>query len=157
MILPEIPEGVAWSILLLPIGSMLAILLWTRPYPRLSGYLTIASIGTAFLFSLWALDSIIDSDGAPLAFKTHEWLTIGSPFGPDLVVNLGIRLDGLTAIMLLVVTSVSLLVQVYSQGYMSGDGGYSRYYAYMSLFTASMLGLILVDSILTLFGEFMHA
>ena len=149
--LPEIPEGVAWSILLLPIGSMLAILLFTRPYPRLSGYTTIAAIGTAFLFSLWALDSSIDSDGAALAFRTHEWLTITPPAGPDLVVNLGIRLDGLTAIMLLVVTSVSLLVQVYSQGYMKGDGGYSRYYAYMSLFTASMLGLILVDSILMLF------
>src|SRR3989304_5478935 len=51
----------------------------------------------------------------------------------------------------LVVTSVSLLVQVYSQGYMAGDGGYSRYFAYMSLFTASMLGLVLVDSILLLF------
>ncbi len=151
MILPEIPEGVAWSILLLPVGSLLAILLWTRPYPRLSGYATIASIATAFLFSLWALDSVIESDGTPLAFRTHEWLTIASPVGPDLVVNLGIRLDGLTAIMLLVVTSVSLLVQVYSQGYMAGDTGYSRYYAYMSLFTAAMLGLILVDSILTLF------
>src|SRR3989304_3841872 len=51
----------------------------------------------------------------------------------------------------LVVTSVSLLVQVYSQGYMAGDGGYSRYFAYMSLFTASMLGLVLVDSILLLY------
>ena len=149
--LPEIPEGVAWSILLLPIGSMLAILLLTRPYPRLSGYATIAAIGTAFLFSLWALDSSIDSDGVALAFRTHEWLTITPPAGPELAVNLGIRLDGLTAIMLVVVTSVSLLVQVYSQGYMKGDGGYSRYYAYMSLFTASMLGLILVDSILMLF------
>jgi NADH-quinone oxidoreductase subunit L len=53
--------------------------------------------------------------------------------------------------MLVVVTSVSLLVQVYSQGYMAGDGGYSRYFAYMSLFTTSMLGLILVDSILIVY------
>ena len=53
--------------------------------------------------------------------------------------------------MLVVVTSVSLLVQVYSQGYMEGDGGYSRYFAYMSLFTASMLGLVLVDSILMVY------
>ena len=82
--LPEIPEGVAWSILLLPIGSLLAILLLTRPNPRLSGYATIAAIGTAFLFSLWALDSSIDSDGAALAFRTHEWLTITPPAGADL-------------------------------------------------------------------------
>ena len=53
--------------------------------------------------------------------------------------------------MLVVVTSVSLLVQIYSQGYMEGDGGYSRYFAYMSLFTAAMLGLVLVDSILIVY------
>ncbi len=144
--LPEIPEGVVWAILLLPIGSLLTIVLWTRPNPRLSGYVTIAAIAGAFLFSLWALDSVIASDGTALAFRSHEWLTVG-----DLTVNVGLRVDGLTVIMLLVVTTVSLLVQIYSQGYMAGDGGYSRYFAYMSLFTASMLGLILVDSILVLF------
>ncbi len=149
--LPEIPEGVVWAILLLPLGSLVANLLWTRPYPRWSGYVTIGSIGLAFLFSLWVLDSVIDSDGAALPFQTHEWLAIVSPVGNDLIVNLGLRVDGLTAIMLVVVTSVSLLVQIYSQGYMAGDCGYSRYFAYMSLFTASMLGLILVDSILMLF------
>ncbi|OGO50143.1 MAG: NADH-quinone oxidoreductase subunit L [Chloroflexi bacterium RBG_16_68_14] len=149
--LPQVPEGVVWSILLLPLGSLVAIALWARPYPRWSGYLTIGAIALAFLFSLWVLDSAIDADGAPLPFQTHEWLTIASPVGQDLVVNVGLRVDGLTAIMLLVVTAVSLLVQVYSQGYMAGDGGYSRYFAYMSLFTASMLGLLLVDSILLLF------
>ena len=149
--LPEIPEGVAWSILLLPIGSMLAILLFTRPYPRLSGYITVGTIGLAFLFSLWVLDSVIQSDGHPLPFQSHEWLTLNAPAGHDLIVNLGLRIDGLSAIMLIVVTSVSLLVQIYSQGYMAGDTGYSRYFAYMSLFTTSMLGLIMVDSILMLF------
>ena len=144
--LPDIPEGVVWAILLLPIGSLLTIALWTRPNPRSSGYVTIAAIAGAFLFSLWALDSVIASDGTALAFRSHEWLTVG-----DLTVNVGLRVDGLTVIMLLVVTAVSLLVQIYSQGYMAGDGGYSRYFAYMSLFTASMLGLILVDSILVLF------
>ncbi len=149
--LPEIPEGAVWAILLLPVGSLAAISLWTRPDPRQSGYATIAAIGLAFVLSLWVLDSVIQSDGAPLVFETYEWLTVETPVGHPLVVNLGLRVDGLTAIMLLVVTSVSLLVQVYSQGYMAGDGGYSRYYAYMSLFTASMLGLILVDSILLLY------
>ena len=151
MLFPEVPEGVVWAILLLPLGSMAVIVLATRPYPRWSGYAAIGSIGLAFIFSLWVLDSVIDADGASLPFRTHEWLTIAPPFGNELVVNLGLRVDGLTAIMLIVVTSVSLLVQVYSQGYMAGDGGYSRYFAYMSLFTASMLGLILVDSILMLF------
>ena len=144
--LPQVPEGVVWAILLLPLGSMVTIALWTRPYPRWSGAVTIGAIALAFLFSLWTLDSVIDSDGAALPFRGHEWLTIA-----DLTVHVGLRVDGLTAIMLVVVTSVSLLVQFYSQGYMAGDGGYSRYFAYMSLFTASMLGLVLVDSILVLF------
>ncbi len=149
--LPEIPEGVVWSILLLPIGAVLAIALWTRPNPRWSGYVTTGTIGLAFLFSLWVLDSVIAADGGALPFTSHEWLTIVPPAGNDVVVNLGLRVDGLTAIMLVVVTAVSLLVQIYSQAYMSGDGGYARYFAYMALFTASMLGLILVDSILILF------
>ena len=119
----------------------------TKPYPRLSGYVTIAAIGTAFVFSLWALDSVIDSDGHRLAFGTHEWLTVGDVLRVDLTLNV----DGLSAIMLVVVTSVSLLVQIYSQGYMHGDTGYSRYFAWMSLFTAAMLGLVLVDSILIVY------
>ena len=61
------------------------------------------------------------------------------------------RIDGLTAVMLVVVSSVSLLVQVYSQGYMAGDPGYGRYYAYMSLFITAMLGLVLADNLFMLF------
>jgi NADH-quinone oxidoreductase subunit L len=66
-------------------------------------------------------------------------------------VDIGINLDGLAAVMLVVVTSVSFLVQVYSQEYMRGDGGYWRYFAYMSLFTASMLGLVLMDSLVMVY------
>ncbi len=149
--LPEIKEGVVWAILFLPVAALGVNLLWTRPTPRWSGYVSIAAIGLAFVLSLWVLDSVIDNDGHALPFQTHEWLRIDAFSGHNLVVNLGLRVDGLTAIMLIVVTSVSLLVQIYSQGYMAGDGGYSRYYAYMSLFTASMLGLILVDSILIVY------
>jgi NADH-quinone oxidoreductase subunit L len=157
VLLPTIPEGVAWSILLLPVASLLIIGFITKPYPRLSGYVTIAAVGTAFLFALWALDSVINTDGQALHFGTYEWLAIhldpllGQLGGPDLAINVGLRIDGLSAIMLVVVTSVSLLVQVYSQGYMHGDTGYSRYFAWMSLFTAAMLGLIMVDSILLMY------
>ena len=60
-------------------------------------------------------------------------------------------LDGLTTIMLVVVSSVSLLVQIYSTGYMKNDGGYSRYFTYMSLFTASMIGLVLASNLIQMF------
>ncbi len=155
MILPTIPEGVVWAILLLPVGSLVTIGFFIRPYPKLSGYVTVASIALAFAFSLWALDSVIECDGHRLAFGTHEWLRIndenlpGGGFG--LGIDLALNVDGLSAIMLVVVTSVSLIVQVYSQGYMHGDTGYSRYFAWMSLFTAAMLGLVLFDSILIVY------
>jgi NADH-quinone oxidoreductase subunit L len=158
VLLPTIPEGAVWAILLLPVASMLTIGFVTKPYPRLSGYVTIAAIGAAFVLSLWCLDSVIDSDGHSLAFGTHEWLSIstdnpvlGHAGGQSLDVQLALNVDGLTALMLVVVTSVSLLVQVYSQGYMAGDGGYARYFAWMSLFTAAMLGLVLFDSILLVY------
>ena len=146
MLLPTIPEGVVWAIFFLPLGSFALIALYLRFRPAWAGYATVAAIGLAFLFSLWVLDSAIDADGVQLAFLPHGWLT----FGP-VEINLGLRVDGLTAIMLLVVTGVSLAVQFYSQGYMEGDEGYARYFAFMSLFTASMLGAVLADNLVMLY------
>jgi len=140
--------------MLLPLGSFAIITLVSflgltangRWSPRYSGYLTIAAIFVAFLCSLWALDSAIDADGARVGFDGHKWVVVGG-----LDVHIGVTLDGLSAIMLVVVTSVSLLVQVYSHEYMRGDAGFNRYYAFMSLFTASMLGLVLALNIVQLF------
>ena len=154
LVLSTIPEGFVWAIMLLPLGSfgvitLVSFLGLTRDgswSPRYSGYLTIAAIFVAFALSLWALDGAIDADGARVGFDGHKWVVVGG-----LDVHIGITLDGLSAIMLVVVTSVSLLVQVYSQEYMRGDGGYNRYYAFMSLFTASMLGLVLASNIVQLF------
>jgi len=146
MLLPTIPEGVVWAIFFLPLGSFAAISVFLRFRPAWAGYATVGTIGLAFLFSLWVLDSSLDTDGLRLAFLPHGWLT----FGP-LEINLGLRVDGLTAIMLVVVTSVSLAVQFYSQAYMEGDSGYARYFAAMSLFTASMLGLVLADNLVMLY------
>jgi proton-translocating NADH-quinone oxidoreductase chain L len=140
------PEWAAWTILLLPVGSCVLITLGLRRISKLAGYLTILAIALAFLLSLWALKAVNAHDGAVIGYAPHDWLSF-----PGFSFNLGIRMDGLTAVMLIVVTSVSTLVQIYSQGYMAGDPGYGRYYAYMSLFTASMLGLVLADSILLIF------
>jgi len=152
--LDPIKEGAVWAIMFLPLGSfaiisLAAFLGLTRSgawSPRLSGYVTIFAIAGSFLLSLWSLDTVNDADGARVGFNAHEWLTVGG-----LKINIGITLDGLTAVMLVVVTGVSLLVQIYSQEYMRGDVGYNRYYAYMSLFTASMLGLLLASSVLQVF------
>jgi len=153
-LLDQVPEGVVWAIFFLPLGSFAAIstaaLLGLtgsgRWQARFSGYLTIAAIAGSFLLSLWVLDSVLQEDGARIGFSSHEWAVV-----EPLRFDIGVTVDGLTAIMLLVVTSVSLLVQFYSQEYMRGDPGYNRYYAFMSLFTASMLGLLLASNILQLF------
>jgi len=142
-------ESAAWAIFFLPLASFLLIGLVVRPFlnnrSELAGYLTIVAIGGAFVLSLWALKSTTGHHNE-IGYASHEWLTVG-----QLEIRIGILMNSLTAMMLVVVTSVSLVVQVYSQGYMKGDGGYARYYAYMSLFTASMLGLVLASSILQMF------
>ena len=145
-----IEEPAVWLIFLLPMASFAAIVLFIRPflnrYAVVAGYLTIASVGASLLLSFWALGSVeARGEGTELLWN-HDWMEIGS-----LDFNVGIMLDPLTAIMLVVATSVSLMVQIFSTGYMKGDPGYARYFAYMSLFTASMIGLVLASNIVQLF------
>ncbi len=144
-----ITEPIAWAILFLPLVSLALIVLVIRPLAqsvdqRLSGYATILTIGLAFALSIWALASTVGNHDA-IGWDSHTWLTIG-----ELEIRIGILMDPLTAIMLVVVTGVSLMVQIYSLGYMERHE-YSRYYAYMSIFTTSMIGIVLARSILQIY------
>ncbi len=145
-----LPEAVGWAIFLLPILSFVVISFVIRPFfnsrPELSGYITISAIAISLILSLWALVSVINAPGHEVIFEPHNWVTIGNT-----IIKLGLIVDSLTAVMLVVITVVSLMVQVYSQGYMRGDGGYCRYFAFMSLFTGSMLGLVLASNLLMLY------
>ena len=144
-----ISESALWLILFLPLASFVVLSLLIRPFigsrSQLAGYISILAVGVAFVISLIAMSSTISADGI-VDLPEHTWLAVGEF---DFVI--GILLDPLTAIMLVVVTAVSLLVQIYSIGYMHGDGSYTRYFAYMSLFTASMLGLILANNLIMMF------
>jgi NADH-quinone oxidoreductase subunit L len=142
---PDISEALLWAIIACPLAAWAIIALYVRKQPKFAGYLAILAIGASCVLSYVALLAAIDVDGAKVVF-THEWFTAG-----PLTVDLGVRLDGLTAVMLVVVTSVSLLVQIYSQGYMADDPGYGRYYAHMCLFTTSMLGLVLAPNLFMIF------
>ena len=142
---PGINEAVLWAIIVCPLAAFAAITLYLRRLPKIAGYLSIAAIGASFVLSLVALVDVLGAGGG-IATHTHAWFQAG-----PLELALGVRIDGLTAVMLVVVSSVSLLVQVYSQGYMEGDPGYGRYYAYMSLFITAMLGLVLADNLFMLF------
>lgn len=144
-------NNLEWLIILLPFLSFAVISLILRPFfpgnVKISGYSAIASIGGALLLSLYALSEVISSPHHEIITQPLNWLVI------DGQINLQLQtvLDPLTVIMLVVVTIISLMVQIYSQGYMKGDPGYHRYFAYMSLFTASMLGLVLVDNLFMMF------
>ncbi len=141
-----LPSTVLWVIFLLPLFSLAFISLVLRPffnnYPKLSGYTIISCLAVALGLSIWVMTS---SDQFPVE-STIEWAVVG-----DFRISLGFVADNLTAIMLIVVTGISLMVQIYSQGYMHGDPGYHRYFAFMSLFTASMLGLVLASNLLLVY------
>ena len=143
-----VSEAVIWSIFLLPLGSFMFAALVVRPlfnrYSLISGLATIGALGTALGLSIWTLRSAIL--GHHLEFEPLKWLEVG-----DATIEIGLLVDPLTALMLVVVTGVSLLVQIYSLGYMKGDPSFSRYYAYMSLFTAAMLGLVMSSNIIQLY------
>ena len=112
-----------------------------------AGLLTIIAVGASFVISVIALAATVSGHGH-IEFESHKWLEVGA-----FQLNVGILMDPLTAIMLVVVTGVSLMVQIYSVGYMSEEDNpaFARYYAYMSLFTASMVGLVLASSIIQIF------
>ena len=145
------PYQLVWLIFLLPFFSFALISLFYRPFlnhkPKLGGYLTIASLMGSFALSVWALIEVMAAPGHQLPVPDINWVVIEG----GITIHLGLILDSLTAVMLIVVTLVSLMVQIYSQGYMHGDPGYHRYFAFMSLFTGSMLGLVLADNLLFLY------
>ena len=142
------PEFVAWLIFLLPLTSFVLISLIIRPFfnqiSKLAGYITILSIFVSMIISFWGL-SFVNSHGG-VEWAPHSWIDVG-----NLQITIGILMDPITAIMLVVITSVSLMIQIYSQEYMNQDNGYARYFAFMSLFTASMIGLVLARNIVQLF------
>jgi NADH-quinone oxidoreductase subunit L len=145
-----IPSGLVWLIFLLPLASFVLITLFAKPLanrPRFSGYITIGAIAGSLFLSLWALLSLLSTETHELVIPDFNWLTMNGVIN----IQIGIIMDALTVVMLIVVTTVSLMVQIFSQGYMHNDPGYNRYYTYMSLFTASMLGLVLVNNLLLVY------
>lgn len=135
--------GLAWLIPLLPLASWLYIGLPSHRASTRYDRVGIGAVGIAFLLSLGVLWDVIRGGSAAASFT---WAVHGST-----AITIGYQVDGLTAMMLVVVTLVSLMVQVYSLGYMHGDRRYKRYYAVLSLFTFAMLGLVLADNLLLLY------
>ncbi|MES2939058.1 MAG: NADH-quinone oxidoreductase subunit L [Pseudomonadota bacterium] len=107
--------------------------------------LTILGVFISFVLSAMTLWSVA-VDGARFNQTIYEWMVVGS-----LKMEIGFLVDGLTAMMMCVVTFVSLMVHIYTIGYMEEDAGYNRFFAYISLFTFSMLMLVMANNFLQLF------
>ncbi|KRD26914.1 NADH:ubiquinone oxidoreductase subunit L [Acidovorax sp. Root267] len=112
---------------------------------RLSHTLTILGVLVAFVLSAMTLKSVA-LDGARFNETLYTWMVVGG-----LNMEVGFLIDSLTAMMMVVVTFVSLMVHIYTIGYMEEDDGYNRFFAYISLFTFSMLMLVMSNNLLQLF------
>ncbi|MES2950917.1 MAG: NADH-quinone oxidoreductase subunit L [Pseudomonadota bacterium] len=143
-------SSLLWVPLAPLVGSVLAGVLGTKfggnvMGRRASHSVTILGVLIAFVISAMTLKSVA-IDGARLNETIYTWMVVGG-----LKMEIGFLIDGLTAMMMCVVTFVSLMVHLYTIGYMEEDEGYNRFFSYISLFTFSMLMLVMSNNMLQLF------
>ena len=132
-----------WAILFLPLLAAAFITLFTQHDRKLSAGLSIGAVVAGFVLSL----IFVKLNGwGPARESSITWLAIG-----DLQVDFGLRFDPLSLLMMLLVTGVASAIHIYSWGYMNEDRSFSRYFACLSLFTFSMLGIVLANNFLELF------
>ncbi len=132
-----------WLVLAIPLVGAAVDLFLGRRLGRWAGWLASASVGAAFAVSLWVVIALLGRPVEGRTFVQHlfDWISVGRfSVGADL------RLDVLSATMILVVTGVGLLIHVYAVGYMEGDPRYGRFFAYLNLFVFFMLLLVLADN-----------
>lgn len=138
------------SVVLLPLLAFLVIIFMTNKAKKASSIIAFLSIAGSFALSVKILvETVINPKTTEEAFDWMNIPSIGAFKG--LHIQMGILIDPLSALMLFIVTFVAMLVILYSMGYMKGDQGFSRYFAYLSLFTFSMLGLVIANNFFQMF------
>jgi len=141
----SISQNLLLTVPLAPLAGALVAGLAGKAVGRRGAHtVTILGVLVSFICSVVVLMQVLD--GARFVGTIYEWATIGG-----LRMEVGFLVDGLTAMMMVVVTFVSLMVHVYTIGYMHDDPGYQRFFAYISLFTFSMLMLVMSNNFLQLF------
>jgi len=126
------------------LGFLINILLGRNIIKNRAHWIAVPFVGLSMVFGLLTVRDVIS--GTVINEDLYTWIISG-----DFKVSVGFLIDQLTAVMLVVVTVVSFLVHVYSIGYMHGDPGYYRFFAYLNLFTFSMLMLIMSNNFLQLY------
>ncbi|HUX87536.1 MAG TPA: proton-conducting transporter membrane subunit, partial [Chloroflexota bacterium] len=136
-----------WLVLLFPLVGFFWCVLFGRLWPRFSGWIAALMVGLSFASAVSVLFGILalPADDRLRVGQIYQWITSGSVSIP-----LNVFVDPLASVMIVVVTGVSFLIHVYSLGYMKGDPGFGRFFAYMNLFVFSMLVLVLGGNFLLL-------
>ena len=141
----------ALFIILLPLLSFILIVFLTNKAKMLSAMIALAAVLSSAVLSIKIFIEMFS--GAKAQEVAVNWLSIPSMGSfKGLEIQMGLLIDPLSSLMLVIVTFVSTLVILYSLGYMKGDEGFSRYFAYISLFTFSMLGLVLANNYFQIFA-----
>ncbi len=138
-----------WLIPLLPLAAAGLSALFPARLRRSSAALSITCMAAAFLLSLLAFAHALGADGSmetPREALNFTWLAFG-----ETTLRLGVLLDPLSAVMLFIVSSVSLLVFIFSVGYMDHDANFTRFFCFLSLFAGAMLMMVISNSLLLLF------
>ena len=142
----------SFLILLLPLLSFIVLgLAGMKMSHKTAGLIGTCSLGAVTLLSFATAFEYFTADRVNGVFQTivpynFTWLPLGT-----LKFDMGIMLDPISVMMLIVISTVSLMVHIYSFGYMHGEKGFQRYYAFLSLFTMSMLGLVLATNIFQMY------
>src|SRR5438552_13790464 len=129
---------------LLPFAAFLIIGLCGHWIRERAHWIAVTAVFGSLLLSLWAFIDV--AQGEPITMTLYSWISSGT-----FKVDIGFYIDRLTVAMLLLVTIVSGLVHIYTIGYMHGESGYPRFFAYIALFTFSMLMLVMADNFLLLY------
>ncbi len=136
----------ALLLLILPLTSFCVLIFFGKKLGRKSHYVSLILISSMLGIAISFFANIFFSLGGPILETSKVWFSTGS-----LTVELGILIDNISAVMLLVVALISFLVHLYSTEYMKGDPRYSRYFAYLGIFTFSMNGIVLADSLIMMY------
>ena len=142
-------------ILALPLLSFLLLgLAGTRLRPAAAGAVgtaVVAVVAAVSYMTAYAYFFTVGRGADGLYPTLTPWNTTWLPINDTLAIDMGIMLDPISVMMLVVISTVSLMVHVYSFGYMKGERGFQRYYAFLSLFTASMMGLVVATNIFQMY------
>src|SRR6267378_3144353 len=133
---------------LLPLLAAAVLAVTSRPHRRFAATMTIGTMAVSFLLAARAFLGTLGRSATGPWHEVHNfsWFAMGNSS-----LQLGWMLDPLTAVMLVMVTFVSLLIFIYSVGYMAHDDNFTRFFCFLSLFAAAMLGLVIANSLLLLF------